>query len=97
MNKQQVNSVKKVIEHTRNAIKGYGFYMPSDAQTAALKALFAAAENQLGIREKIRFQSYLNQIDCANRNMVYEVCASERQLAVIEKVLAIAIAMQVSA
>ena len=97
MSKRQLNSIKKVIEHTRNAIKGYGFYMPSDAQTAALKALLAAAKNQLGIREKIRFQAYLNQIDCANRNMVYDVCASERQLAAIEKALSIAIALPFSA
>ena len=97
MNKRQVNSVKKMIEHTRNAIKGYGFYMPSDAQTAALKALYKTAKNLLGIREKIRFQAYLNQIDCANRNMVYDVCASEKQLAVIEKALSIAIALPFSA
>lgn len=39
MNKRQINSIKKVIALTRNAIAQGGGYMPSNLQTAALKAL----------------------------------------------------------
>ena len=90
MNKKKVNSIKKVIAYTRNAIaQGGGYYMPSNPQTAALKALFAAVINRLGFRDAERFQSYLNEIDSANENQVYTVCATEKQLAAVEKALSI--------
>ena len=88
MTKRQINCVEKAIEHTRNAIKGNGFYMPSDAQTDALKALYAAAAYKLGNREASRFAAYLKDVDRANINQVYNVCATEKQLAAIEKALA---------
>lgn len=87
MNKRQVNSVKTAIQNTRNAIKGNGFYMPSDAQTAALKALYGIAARFLGKREALRFKLYLMELDTANRNEVYTICATERQIAAVEKAL----------
>lgn len=90
MNKRQVNSVKKVIAHTRNAIaQGGGYYMPSDPQTEALKALFAETYTAIGKREYARFAAYLMSVDSANLNKVYAVCADEKQLAAIEKALAV--------
>ena len=88
MNKKQVNSVKKVIEYTRNAIRNLGWYMPTDPQTEALKALYAAASYKLGKREASRFATYLMDIDNANLNRVYAVCATEKQIAAVEKALA---------
>lgn len=88
MTKRQINCVKKAIEHTRNAIKGNGFYMPSDAQTDALKALFAHFSYAIGSRDAARFAAYLISIDTANANEVYAVCADERQIAAMEKALA---------
>ena len=87
MNKRQINSVKTAIQNTRSAIKGNGFYMPSDAQTAALKALYGVAAKFLGKREALRFNVYLKELDIANRNEIYTICATERQLAAIEKAL----------
>lgn len=89
MTKRQVNSVRKVIEHTRNAIKqGGGYYMPSDAQTEALNALYHLTADKLGVRNSSRFKAYLDSIDAANCNLVYTVCADEKQLAAVEKALA---------
>lgn len=88
MTKRQINCVKKAIEHTRNAIKGNGFYMPSDAQTDALKSLYAEAYGTIGKREYGRFSAYLMSIDIANANEVYAVCADEWQIAAVEKALA---------
>ena len=88
MTKRQINCVKKAIEHTRNAIKGNGFYMPSDAQTDALKALYAETYGTIGKREYGRFSAYLMSIDTANANEVYAVCADEKQLAAVESALA---------
>ena len=91
MNKREINSIKKVIEHTRNAINNNGFYMPSDAQTAALKALYAAASYKLGKRDALRFHRYIMDIDSANRNEVYILFGTstmmERQIAAVEKAL----------
>ena len=88
MNKRQINSIKKVIAHTRNAIaQGGGYYMPSDAQTKALKALFAWTYCALSKRDLARFGQYLMSIDSANLNEVYAVCADEKQLQAIEKAL----------
>ena len=96
MNKKQVNSIKKVIEHTRNAINNNGFYMPSDAQTAALKALYELAAKFLGKRDALRFHRYIMDIDSANRNEVYILFGTstmmERQIAAVEKALNFAIA-----
>ena len=88
MNKKQVNSIKKVIEYTRNAIRNLGWYMPTDPQTEELKALYAAASYKLGKREASRFATYLMDIDNANLNRVYAVCATEKQIAAVEKALA---------
>lgn len=90
MNKRQVNSIKKLIAYNRNIIKqGGGYYLPSDYQTAALKALFAASLNRLGFRYVEKFRSYLNEIDAANRNQVSAFNATEKQLAAIEKALTV--------
>ena len=90
MNKRQINSIKKVIAHTRNAIaQGGGYYMPSNPQTEALKALFAETYGSIGKREYARFAAYLMSIDSANLNEVYAVCADEKQLAAVEKALSI--------
>ena len=90
MTKRQVNSIKKVIAHTRNAIaQGGGYYMPSNPQTEALKALFAETYGSISKREFARFSVYLMSIDIANSNRVYAICADEKQLAAIEKALAI--------
>ena len=89
MTKKQVNCIKRVIAGTRNAIRNLGWYMPSDPQTAALKSLLSAALGRIGARDAIQFQTYLETIDCANRAMVYTVCADEKQLAAVEKALAV--------
>ena len=90
MNKRKVNSIMKVIAHSRNAIaQGGGYYMPSDAQTKALKALYAHAAKFIGKRDETRFNNYLYAIDNANNNVVYAICADEKQLAAIEKALAL--------
>ena len=90
MNKRQINSIKKVIAHTRNAIaQGGGYYMPSNPQTEALKALFARTYCALSKRDFARFALYLMSIDSANLNEVYAVCADEKQLAAVEKALSI--------
>lgn len=89
MNKRQINSVKTAIQNTRSAINGNGFYMPSDAQTAALKALYGVAAKFLGKREALRFKLYLKELDTANRNEIYTICATERQLNAIEKALSL--------
>ena len=95
MNKREINSIKKVIEHTRNAINNNGFYMPSDAQTAALKALYGVAAKFLGKRDALRFHRYIMDIDSANRNEVYILFGTptmmERQMAAVEKALNFAI------
>ena len=90
MNKRQINSIKKVIANTRNAIAQGGYYMPSDPQTAALKALFAWTCCALSKRDYARFSQYLMSIESANLNEVYAVCADEKQLRVIEEALSIA-------
>lgn len=90
MNQRQKNCVEKAITNTRHAIEGRGFYMPSDHQIAALKALYAETAQRLGKREEVRFKAYLNLLDNANFNKVYDVCADERQLAAIEKAVALA-------
>ncbi|MBO6031722.1 MAG: hypothetical protein J6Q22_09635 [Prevotella sp.] len=91
MNKRQINSIKKVIAHTRNAIaQGRGYYMPSNPQTEALKALFAWTYCALGKRDLARFAQYLMSIDSANLNEVYAVCADEKLLQAIEEALSIA-------
>ena len=88
MTKRQINCVKKAIEHTRNAIKGNGFYMPSDAQTDALHTLYVEACDAITKRDAERFAKYLAAIENANRNEVYNVCATDTQLAAVEKALA---------
>ena len=89
MNTRQINAVKKVIAHTRNAIAQGGYYMPSDYQTAALYELFSKACCAISKREYARFSEYLVSIVNANINEVYAVCADEKQLKAIEKALSI--------
>ena len=90
MNTRQINAVKKVIAHTRNAIaQGGGYYMPSNYQTEALKELFSKTYGTISKREYARFAAYLQSIDSANINEVYAVCADEKQLKAIEKALSI--------
>ena len=90
MNKRQINSIKKVIAYNRNIIKqGGGYYSPSPFQAASLKWLFATTINRLGFRDAEKFRSYLNEIDAAESNQVSAFNATEKQLAAIEKAVAL--------
>ena len=88
MNKRMINSIKIVIARSKAAIANVGLYMPSDAQTEALKSLYAETSERIGKRDAARFAQYIMDIDNANINQVYCVCATDKQIAAVEKALA---------
>lgn len=88
MTKRMINSVKIVIARSKAANANLGLYMPSDAQTEALKSLYAETSGRIGKRDAARFAQYLMDIDNANINKVYCVCATDKQIEAVEKALA---------
>lgn len=88
MKKRELNSIKTALAHFKTANANGGYYCPSDAQTEALKNLYAETSGIIGKRESIRLAQLLMSIDNANINEVYCVDASEEQIAAIEKAMA---------
>ena len=85
MTKREQKSLEKFVEHTENAIKNRGYYMPSDAQTHAIKAL--CAEIAPVFRDYTRLAQLVMSIDAANRNEVYAVCATPAQLSAVKRAI----------
>ena len=86
MTKREPKSLEKFIEQTENAIKNRGYYMPSDAQTRALKVV--CAEIAPAFRDYTRLAQLVMSIDNANQNQVYAVCATPAQLSAVKRTMA---------
>ena len=87
MTKREQKSLEKFVEQTENAIKNRGYYMPSDAQTRALKALCAEIDNAPANRDYTRLAQLVMSIDNANLNQVYAVCATPAQLSAVKRAI----------
>lgn len=85
MTKREQKSLEKFVEQTENAIKNRGYYMPSDAQTRALKALCAEIDH--ANRDFTRLAKLVMSIDNANQNQVYAVCATPAQLSAVKRAI----------
>lgn len=89
MKARELNSIKVALAHFKTAYAAGGTYCPSDAQTNALKNLWAETSGVIGKRDSTRLAQLLMSIDNANRNEVYCVDFSEEQIAAIEKAISV--------